>query len=562
MTSAETPQNTTQWVHYLADKKPPVRVSTVMRLKKRLSDKQCSLIELIRMIKADPIVCLHAVSLAGELHHEKESEVTSIEHAINSLGVDRLEELIYTLPTLRLNPNSVAHKMYFRAVANSHHAATQARAWLQKLRGGMFAEESYLAAMYYGVGHWMLWHFAPLHMSRIQMLIRERKFTPEVAEKQLLGCTIASISKGLVAKWKISALAHDTLEQESPLNKQIITRLHQRALGDPRLGGEELRSLNHLIQQKFFPVKLANWLAGKTNISWTNESTMHLVDIINDYLQGDLDQTLSFLHQNCVQSAQQYHVVGTLAPATEMLMLPSDLTPGYKLTAADQKLIPDTVPKPPAIKAIIEELEANEEARPKSSQVDDDELIIIEDDQSPAGDFTDEALYNTVAQQFLKMPDSYTQSAEILKDLIQALTSGLGLERIAVMVLLGKRDKMTVAMLSGFEEGHPLSKSTHSLNGMDIFSRLYQKPSCLLVSKENRSRIRSMQPGTFSRHVSDQDYLMMSLFAGPKPIAVIYADREGHAGGTLDFHQEKFKFLCSAASGCLNHIQTQRAASK
>lgn len=562
MTSAETPQNTTQWVTYLSDKKPPVRISTVTRLKKRLTDEHCSLIDLIRMIKADPIVCLHAVSLAGELHHEKDSEVTSIEHAINSLGTERLEELIYSLPTLRLNPNSVAHKMYFRAVANSHHAATQARAWLQQLRGGMFAEESYLAAMYYGIGHWMLWHFAPLHMSRIQMLIRERNFSPEIAEKQLLGCTIASISKGLVASWRISSLAHATLEQESPLNKQIITRLHQRALGDPRLGGEELRSLNHLIQQKFFPVKLANWLVGKTSISWTNEPTMHLVDIINDYLQGDLDQTLSFLHRNCVLSSQQYNVVGTLAPAAEMLMLPSDLTPGYKLTAADQKLIPDTVPKPPAIKAIIEALEAKQPARPTAMKLRDDELEIIQDDRLPTASYQDEAIFNSIAQQMLKNPDHYSQSAEVLKDLIRALTTGLGLERIALGVLPGKRETMTIAMLAGFEDNHPLTKSSHKLSGSDIFSRLYQKPSCLLVSKENRARIRTMQPGTFSRHVSDQDYLLMSLFAGPKPIAVIYADREGHAGGTLDFHQEKFKFACSAASSCLNHILSQRAAAK
>lgn len=562
MTSAETLQTTTEWVQYLADKKPPVRMSTVTRLKKRLADEHCSLIELIRMIKSDPIVCLHAVALAGQLHHEKESEVTSIEHAINSLGTERLEELIYALPTLRLNPHSVAHKMYFRSVANSHHAATQVRAWLQQLRGGMFAEESYLAAMYYGIGHWMLWHFAPHHMSRIQILIRERKYTPEVAEKQLLGCTIASISKGLVAKWKISALAYDTLEQESPLDKQTITRLHQRALGDPRLGGEELRSLNHLIQQKFFPVKLANWLVGKTTISWTDDSTLHLVDIINDYLQDDLDKTLSFLHRNCVQSAQQYHVVGTLAPATEMLMLPSDLTPGYKLTAADQKLIPETAPTPPAIKSIIEELEANKAAKSVSNQLRDDELEIIQDDKAPRAEFEDEALYDSITRQFMKRPDHYNQTGEILKDLISGLKNGLGLERLALAVLPGKREKMTIAMLSGFEDGHPLEKSSHALNGTDIFTRLYQKPSCLMVSKENRSRIRTMQPGTFSRHVSEQDYLLMSLFAGPKPIAVIYADRDGHAGGTLEFHQDKFKFLCSAASNCLSHLASQRSTSK
>jgi len=535
MATEELPQNANQWTEFLAGKKLPVRASVLARLRKQFEQNNTSLMALSKTIKSDPVLCLHVADLAGTLHQQKDSEVTSIDHAINSLGMQKLEQLLNSLAAIRLSPKSVAHKMYFRAIANSHHAATQARQWLNLYRGGLFAEESYLAALFYGAGHWLLWQFAPLHMSQIQTQIRERGITPELAETQILGCTVAAISKGLIEHWHVSPLALHTLKQESPLSKQIITNLHQRALGDPRLSSEDLRSLNHLIQQKSFPVYLANLLAWSVPYGWQSEKTLHIIDIINDYLKSELDCSLSLLHKNCALSARQYYVVGTLSPAAEMLMLPSQLQAGYKLSKAEQQHFAQSCPIP-----------ASEISAPQNSEKT--EVAAAQSDYLNVGLFAD------TAKQFLKHPEQFSQASEVFNTLLSGLTEGLGMSRTALNIVSTKDDSLKVIRATGFDAGHPLQNSSHILGSNSLFLSLYDKSSCILVNESNRQRIKGMLPGSYSRHLSDSNYLLMSVFIGSKPAAVVYADREGKAGGALDFHHEKFKYLCFAAGECLKSV--------
>jgi HD-like signal output (HDOD) protein len=563
MTEQRKPQNAEQWYLFLSDKQPPVRASMVLRFQRMLTDKNCSVIHLSRFIKTDPLLCFYVALTAGKLHGAKKSEITSIDHAIGSLGIRKLEQLINSLPTVRLKPTSTAQKMYFRSVANSHHAAIQARQWLIQCRGGMFAEESYQAALFYNIGHWLLWCFAPLQMSQIQILIREKQIHPELAEARILGSTIDAISKRLLSHWPISSLARITLETSSPLNKHMIMQLHQRALGDPRLQGNQLRQLNHLTQQKFFPVKLSNWLAFTANYSWKSEATLHLIDIINDYLRGELNHTCALLHKNCAAAARLYHVPGTLSPATEMLMLPSDLAPAYRLTQTDKKLFaqpqhgvvlaqqsPD---KPTAIS------EANNTDRTSRTHHDTNDTV------NPSVAKTDKLqqdAYQAYLEKFNVLGDSYTQGPQILTDLLKGLVRGVGMQRVALNILPPHSQTLKVVKAIGFEEGHPLPHSTHQLSPNSLFHQLNKKPACLLITQKNRQQVNTMLPATFSRSVSEQNYLFMSLIASNRSMVIIYADREGLPNGVQSTHHQQFKTLCLAAGRCLDQLYASRAGAK
>ncbi|SER05222.1 HD-like signal output (HDOD) domain, no enzymatic activity [Amphritea atlantica] len=615
MTEQQIPQNAEQWYHFLSEKQPPVRLSIIKRLQKKLADPNCSVNHLSKLIKSDPLLCFHVALAAGRLHDEKQSEITSIDHAIGSLGMHKLEQLINSLPTLRLNPASTAQKMYFRAVANSHHAATQVHQWLKQCRGGMFAEESYLAALFYNIGHWLLWYFAPQHMVKIQIMIREKDVGPELAETRVLGCTIDGISKRLLSLWPVSSLARVTLENSTPLNRQMILQLHQRALSDPRLDGDQLRQLNHLTQQKFFPVKLGNLLALTANYGWGKEATLHLIDIINDYLRGELNRTFAFLHRNCVMASRNYHVAGTLAPAAEMLMLESDLSPTYRLTATDRKLFQlphdksisesakthatTTVnrPTPPqrvAAEAATDQPDAGRISRDevaskghqqnpaqeaatleipaKAQNPAEDEPVggpetqpairTAERDSVPDADFLDKNLYRQYLQRFNELGDYYSQGAQVLNDLLKALIAGLGMQRAALIILPPKSNSLKVVKATGFADDHPLPHSTHILGPKSLFSRLNEKPGCLLINQTNREQVRTMLPATFSRHVSQEDYLLMSLIASNRSVVIIYADRDNTADGVQTFHHKKFKDLCNSAGRCLDHVYKLRAGAK
>ncbi|WP_299205245.1 HDOD domain-containing protein [uncultured Amphritea sp.] len=618
MAESINPQNAEQWYSFLSEKLPPVRLSIVKRLQNTLNEPSCSLIQLSKLIKSDPLLCFHVAVCAGTLHNEKQSEITSIDHAIGSLGLHKLDELINSLPTTRLNPSSTAQKMYFRAVANSHHAATQVHQWLKQCRGGMFAEESYLAALFYNIGHWMLWYFAPQQMSKIQIMIREKNASPELAETRILGCTIDGISKRLLTRWPASSLARITLENSTPLNRQMIIQLHQRALSDPRLDGDQLRQLNHLTQQKFFPVKLSNWLALAANYGWGRETTLHLIDIINDYLRAELGHTVAFLHQNCVLASRNYRVAGVLSPAAEMLMLDSDLSPNYRLTEVDRKLFnllpaqqhPGDKPAPTKTSAENPPERSNGAAKSPTTLLAEDDTVqnsaagyVIDIDNTkapqpdvepdagserkanaettlaekatgntsvkqpslsvkPEGEFLSKDIYQQHLQRFNELGDYYSQSTPVLTDLLAGLTEGLGMQRVALIILPPKSDTLKVVKALGFEDGHPLPNSTHTLGPKSLFSRLNEKPGCLLINQTNHKQIRTMLPKTFSPYVSHHSYLMMSLFAANRSVVIVYADRDSAPEGVQGFHHKKFKDLCSSAGRCLDHVYKLRAGAK
>ncbi|MEH6577527.1 MAG: HDOD domain-containing protein [Amphritea sp.] len=543
MSTAQSPQDAIKWVNFLVNKQLPIRVSTQTRLQKKINQSNSSLIELNKLIKADPILCLHVASLAGKLHREKSSEITSIDHAINSLGMNRLEQLIASLPIIRLSASSVADKMYFRAIANSHHAATQTREWLNQSRGGLFSEESFLAAMFYGVGHWALWHFAPLHMSEIQKKIRDKGIDPEQAERAILGCTVARISKGLVERWHVSPLALATLEQDSPLNKQTLTQLHQRALGDPRLLKDELRSLNHLTQQKFFPVKLANWLAWAAPYGWQTDKTLHIVDIINDYLKSQLAKTLSVVHKNCALSARQYHVIGTLSPAAEMLMIQSSHQAGYKLSPAEQKKLIESNNELPLLTHL--------KTAPSPGNINE---------AQPETELLDHLLFQQISEKLLKQPEQYTQASEAINDLLNAITLGIGLPRASVSIIPPQSNTLKVIQAQGFPPGHPLINSSHKLESDSLFLLLYKQSACILVNDTNQKRISKVLPESYACQINENGYLMMSIFVHNKPLAIIYADAGKQTSGIQSSHQEKFKYLCNAASTCLSALTKTKQA--
>lgn len=520
------PYDAEEWTQYLTDKDFSVRASSLRRIQKALQSDKTSMKDLNRLIKADPLLCLHVVKAASILHAEKGSVVTGVEHAISSLGTDNLENLINGMKGTRLNAHSTADKMYFRATANSHHAAVQVRSWLERARKGMFTEESYLAALFYGIGHWALWHHAPLHMSQMQIKIREQGKDSETVERELFGCTIKDISHGLAVSWNLPELVQTSLAEDLPLNKRTLMKLHQRSLEDPRLRGEELRELNHLVQQRFFPVKLSNWLAGTATFGWHKPNTLHIIDIVSDYLKSELGATMALLHQNCAQSSRDYFVVGTLTPAAEMLFMPSNNNQGgYKLSETEYKYCSKhfLIPRPRKIQTAV----------------------------ASDSNLKDPALIATVNERFLQYPEDYQHPTEVLKDLLKVLIQGVGLERVSLNTVNTQNQIVKVIHSIGFSKDSPLNQSMHQIDAQSLFSRLYDKVACILVNQDNTHRISKMLPDSYKQHINDSNYLLMSVFMNSKPVAIVYADMGEDASLIETVQHKQFKQLCTAATSCL-----------
>ncbi len=559
--AVDTPQGIDTWVAFLKDKPLSVRNSIQMKLRKKLRSDATTLAELSKLIRLDPVLALAIVRKAAALHHLKGSEVTGLDHAVHSLGMDNITEAVHSVPALKLNPTSVAQKMYFRAIANSHHAAAQAF-YLSHKRNALFAEETYLAALFYGIGHWALWLHAPLHMSKIQVKMREEGIDNVLAETDVLGCTIQELSRALIDTWQLSPLASESLDHEKSPSREQLINLNLRATDDARLSQEETRATNHLVQQKFFPVKIANWLAFTVPLSWNHPKSIRVVEVFNDFLKAELDHTAAELHQNCVTSSRQYHVPGTLTPAAEMLLLPSSIQSHYKLSPREAKQYLKTAlepiqPREQTSAELSAPVVSKTTLQPPAAQNTTTETPApaqITQAEPPAPAFSDQNIYANTAQRFLKGHAAYTEPRHILQALIQGLHRGLGMKRVIFHRVQPSKRTMQVGTSLGMNPDFPLEDLHFELNVPSLFKRLTEKTSCIWITQPNRAEMLRMLPEAYHPLIPADGTMLMSILLDNKAVGLIHIDSPANDAILASFHHERFRYLCSAATLSLKRM--------
>lgn len=519
------------WTAYLADRDLPTRHSSLQRLKHEIASPRSTLMSITAIIRSDPVLCLHVVRQAQALHARKGSDVTGIDHAIGTLGMERLGLLASRCQGLRLHPSRVAHLQYFRAIANSHHAATQCAQWL-RTRHATYAEKGWVAALCYGAGTWALWLYAPLHMHRIQCRIRDEGMDPLDAQVETLGCSIQQLSLGLAQAWQLPPLIIAALDDDTSPSPRTLEKLHQRSLSDPRLSKDELRSLSHLLQQHYFPVKLANWLVQTTQQGWRKSRALGMYDIVNDYLGNELAETTALIHQNCALSAQLYHVPGTLAPAAEMLFIATATLPDQTLSEAELKVYPNRFPEPPPLPV---------PARPTPAR---------------HTTFADTQVYHQISERLEQGYTLYTRPAHILQGLLLGLSRGLGLRRLALQ-LVRSNQQLKTAQVMGIGDDDPITRLEADLDSSVLLRQLCARPACIWLNAGTRPQLLPMLPESYRLALGQQDGLMMAIFARDKAVALIYADPGDDPQPLESFHRDQFRALCTAASQAMERMLGQ-----
>jgi len=361
-----------------------------------------------------------------------------------------------------------------------------------------------------------------------------------LAEQDVFGCTVQSLSAELAQRWGLPELTLAALDHGTSPSRSDLHLLHRRALNDPRLGQLEQREINQLTQERFFPVKLGNWLALTSTRGWHSKKTLRLYDIAADFLSCPRDRLIAHLHQTCAQASRHYHVPGTLSPAAQMLLLPSDemlsgLVESRELQQLQQHYPPPEKPAPePASLIPREPAEAVE--RPAATS------------------HAQETIYRQVLQRLQEGYPLYTKPAHILQALLQGLHQGLGLARIALLLINPNKQLLHCARTLGMPDTAAISELSLDLEIPSLFKRLTDKPAGIWLDSTKRKTLRPMLPDAFVDSAHSGDYLLMSVFNKGAPLAVVYADDGADCPQLSEFQYEQFRQLCAAATLALRRL--------
>ncbi|MBA4503520.1 HDOD domain-containing protein [Marinobacterium marinum] len=527
------------WADYLEHRPLPVRTGTLARFRQLLGNERSTLQQIAHLVSGDPVLSLHITRHAQQVHRHKGASVTSIQHAVGLLGLERLEQLTRQLSGLKIRSDSMQHKMFLRALADSLHASFQS-AELCRQRGLPFVEEVRLAALLYGFTHWMAWLHAPLHKQYYQQRVLLQGVDVALAEQDLFGCTLQALGAELARRWALPELTRDALNHATSPDRNTLNLLHRRAMQDPALAPQEQRQINQLTQQRFFPVKLGNWLALTTTRSWYSDKSLRLLDILADYLRQPADRLATRLHQHCAEAARRYPVAGALSPAAELLMLPTPtetprtgLIPNAELARLEREDYP----------ALTHHTPRPVQAAPHP--------VPPTDTRPPPSEHRNERLFQQTLARLSTPQTGLQQASQVIQTLLQGLHLGLGLSRLGVLLVNTNRLQLQCAHTIGLAEGHPLKDIRLSLNVPSLFKRLSEKPAGVWMDTENRDRLGVMLPESFTSRLDGNDYLLMSVFQQDRPLIILYADDLPQHPRLSQFQFDHFRQLCATATRAL-----------
>lgn len=465
------------WADKLQHTVLPALPQTVAELARLSADDNVNMWNLARVVEKDPGLCialLRRVNNGGQ--KRLRTEVTTVEHAMMMLGLTQLRALPKNIPLIQRTGEPSGRERALQLMAQSYHAAWQARA-LARLRKDMEPDEIFLPALLHHLGEILLWLYAPAKMTQIEDLTKQQQMDPEEAQYVVLGFGLDHLTLMLARHWGLPTLLQDSLKSESAQ------------------------------QPRIYGIMLAVQLARTAEHGWYRAATTTVLEQIAEQLGHDFSYIAMQAHHNAVEAA---HLVGCYptTPAAALLLHPSqpDAAPGWR-----PELPPQQAPQA-ATASLQEETTAAFCLAPQ--------LHILR--RSLQELQTGIHAGNLTLQKILSLT-------------MDGMHDGMGLNRVVFALLTQERHQLRARAIAGADNDPVFNRFLIELNGAHLFTRLLEKPQALWINDTNRIKFWPIVPKSFQRTIGCNSFLVLSVFVKDRPVGLFYADRHSTAC-MLDSH--------------------------
>ncbi len=269
----------------------PVMEQTVDHLK-LLFEELDPFAHLPDVIHRDPGFTCHLFSRANGLHHRHFGmPVTTVEHAMMMLGLNRIQAITKALPLI--DPLKGDQAGLSRTYGRAFHAAHYAKAWA-RLRADMVPWEVFAATLLYPVGEMAVWYFQPDRAEEIEDLVHgaEHK-SREAAQRHVLGFSYDELSAELARQWKLPLLLHDSL---CPQNA-----------GRPRVR----------------LILIAQQLARAAERSWYSQRVLCCLEEVSELLHQPFAEVVKSTHRAAAEASRAIAPYGMFPAAAGLITIPS-----------------------------------------------------------------------------------------------------------------------------------------------------------------------------------------------------------------------------------------------
>ena len=467
------------WVRRLSPEPLPVLRRTLTRVRDLLNSSSVNHHRLSEIISVDPGFSLHLLQRLSALPNAPREPVSKISLAIPLLGMGLIEQACRTLPCLEDRLKGPPRRGLLDCYSRGAHAAIYASG-IATLRGDQEPGGLYTAALLHELAEMALWSQEPEQMLTFRHRIQQGDGRDDAA-LEVFGCTFEEINVDLSERW-----------------------------GLPELVGTAQGMANSYLPRPL-SVMLSCALARESSLGWMRAQTLEHAELMAEFLDMPIDQTLSRLHQLSVEAARQLSTLPYPLPAFHLIS-------GADLTVAPSR------PSPPARAA-----DPPASAAPPRAPV---EATSTAPPPAPAHPAPQTAHANPLHQAITRALTEIQQS--------------LGLQRAMFAMLNSEKTLLKARLVSETASDHPLKGFSVDLTSPNLFGTLMQKPQAIALTPRNIERYRAMIPPAVAQMVGENGFIAMSVFLRNKAVGLFYADN-GAAEAASGRQYENFKAICQRA---------------
>jgi HD-like signal output (HDOD) protein len=521
-TEADTlaPGDRADWTHSLSPLKLPVDPIIRRRTLDKINASSANAKNVATIIKQDPVLSLRLFHHANQSLAASGNESHELSHTISLLGFPKVESLITESPALD-DDHAYANE-YRQQISISVHAAHQCSGWATKNRHWPEGE-LYWPSLFHCSPLWALWHHAGEKMYQLQSArAKHNGASHSRLEQMIFGESLTEICATLSKAWCLPILSQSSWQETQLKNATSWVQLSR--VTAPANTPEPLQ---RLCANPTFAIALANQLADEAEWDWTSKRCLRLQKILATSLHNTTDESIALTHRLAVQASDNQSTPHVIPCAVQLLS-------GY------QKAL--------FCRESNNRLAEHNATNPQNAEQAETPVTPHSPSKAPAGQLSE---FEKAINRLTHKIDSVGNLHDVMNLTVTTLCEHANLERATISLLNVKLKEIRTSYSSGCAKSPALKNYSHTLQRGDLINKLMQKSACLRVDESNKDKIWPLLPESFQQAYASDAFFMMSLFAGKRPIALLYADRGISHRALTDQQYKQFKQLSQAVCKCL-----------
>jgi hypothetical protein len=333
------------------------------------------------------------------------------------------------------------------------------------------------------------------------------------------------------------------------------------------------------MQSPHFIVMLANLIAHYSSYCWYSRATLRAQRILACYLNCTVDEAIQLTHEAAADMSRAHPMPGVMQPAAKLFVPPRKRTKaqtecqlsefqsdkyshtGSALSSATSKTtqaaeapqVSETAQPPEPVTTD----NAERSQQDTSAQVNESETAKkatntegIASKAQAKKSSSHNPLYAELTDIMVNRPEEFTDLHELMNAATQGLAYGIELERACVGLISKDGSRLKNYYSVGCQNFKELKDFESKIIKNTVFEKLSQRPASIWVKPSSDKKIRDLIPMNFKSATESNEFFLMSVFVGKKPVAIFFADNADNQTLT-ETQYKQFKYLCGAVTTAL-----------